>query len=158
MYRDIYVNRTIELDYAQQIVLPYIWHLKNIEYCEVKADQVQVSKDSEQSGTYTVHGHFARLLPWSRTFAYQLHPTGFHSTEAANPVSSFDIQGGFTVEPLSENRCLVNHYEQYKLPLRFWLLKPLIVYYLKRSQVKEMQDLAALIRRNESVKQLQPTR
>jgi hypothetical protein len=145
MFRDIYVDITIEMERSQTEVLPFVQDLKNIEYCEVKADRVDVTRETDRTGTYTVKGRFARYIPWQRTFAYQLHSTGFHSKEAQEPPSMLDIQGGFTVESAGEGRCKVYHYEQYKLPYRFLLLKPLIVAYLKWSQRKEMEDFEKMV-------------
>ncbi len=140
--------RKITLACSQQKALPFIWDIKNIEFCEVKADKVQVKKESDRSGTYIVEGHFARYIPWTRKFSYQLHPKGFHSTEAMKPVSVFDIQGGFIVEVRGEEECEIIHYEQYRLPLHFLPLKPLIYLYLKWSQGKELKDLKDLILKN----------
>ena len=151
MLHDIYVSCTIDLDCSKAQALPFIWDIKNIEYCEVKADKVEVTKETAYTGTYTVVGHFAGKkgffagIPWKRKFSYQLHEKGFHSKEAQQPPSSFDIQGGFEVEELSDHSCQIMHYEQYKLPLKFLILKPFIVLYLKWSQRQEMQDLKAMI-------------
>ena len=154
MLQTIYVACTLELNCNQAVALPFIWDIKNIEYCEVKADQVEVTKETERSGTYMVKGHFGGKkglfagVPWQRKFAYQLHATGFHSVEAQQPPSAFNIQGGFTVEAVNEQQCRVRHYEQYRLPLKFLLLKPLLVLYLQWSQRQELRDLESLIMRN----------
>lgn len=145
MLRQINVVQAIRLPCKQEQVLPIVWDLKNIEYCEVKANDVQVTKESAKTGSYKVHGHFAWVVPWSRTFTYQLHERGFHSKEANFPASSIDIQGGFIVEATNEQECLVIHYEQYNLPGWFVLLKPLIVEYLKWSQWKELRDFKKLV-------------
>ncbi len=148
MLKELSAVRVMEIECSQEEALPFIWDIRNIEYCEVKADKVQVTKDTPRTGTYTVHGHFARFIPWSRTFSYQLHATGFHSKEAQVPPSILDIQGGFFVEATSERSCKIVHYEQYKLPLRFLVLRPFILAYLRWSQKKEMKDLKALILKN----------
>jgi len=141
----ICVVTTLHLNRSKAEVLPFIWDIKNIEYCEVKADDVQVNRETERTGTYTIHGHFARFIPWTRKFKYELHDRGFHSKEAGFPPSELDIQGGFFVEATSEQECEIIHYEQYTLPLKFRLLQPFIVIYLKWSQLKEMADLKRLI-------------
>ncbi len=154
MLKEIYAERTIELDCNQQAALPFIWDIKNIEYCEVKADKVQVTKETETTGKYRVDGHFAGVrglfpgIPWHRRFEYRLHPTGFHSKEAELPVSVLDIQGGFVVEPINDARCKIIHYEQYTLPPIFVPLKPLIVWYLLWSQGRELRDLQSMIMRS----------
>ncbi len=145
MLKDVVTVTSVYVDCPKEAVMPFIWDIKNIEYCEVKANNVQVRKESERTGTYTVRGYFMRFIPWQRTFRYTLHERGFHSTEAAQPPSSVDIQGGFYVEATGENRCLIIHYEQYTLSSFYQLLKPIIFSYLKWSQWKEMRDLKALI-------------
>jgi hypothetical protein len=145
MLKHISSVTTLRLDRSKAEVLPFIWDIKNIEYCEVKADHVEVNKETPSTGTYVVQGRFAHFIPWSRTFTYELHDRGFHSREAAKPASSLNIQGGFFVEATDERECEIIHYEQYTLPLRFLPIKPLIVAYLKWSQKKEMNDLKNLI-------------
>lgn len=144
MLKNIFAARTLELDCPQDYALNFIWDIKNVEYTEVKADDVQVTKETEHTGIYTVRGHFAGI-PWSRKFTYVLYDKGFHSREAELPVSPYNIEGGFMVEELGPNRVRIIHYEQYTLPLYFVPLKPLIVAYLKWSQWKEMSDMKELI-------------
>lgn len=149
MFRHICSVTTLRLPVAKAIALPFVWDIQNIEYTEVKADKVQVVKETEKTGTYTVKGHFMHFIPWTRCFSYELHDRGFHSKEAAIPPSSLNIQGGFFVEATGEEECEIIHYEQYTLPLRFLMLKPVIELYLKWSQVREMNDLKKLIFRPE---------
>jgi hypothetical protein len=136
---------TLRIPRSKAEVLPFVWEIKNIEYVEVKADSVEVRKETAKTGTYTVKGRFARFIPWQRTFQYELHDRGFHSHEAQTPRSILNIQGGFFVEATDEEECEVIHYEQYTLPPQFWILKPWIVLYLKLSQIKEMNDLKKMI-------------
>lgn len=145
MLKDIQAVYAATVAYSKEEVLPVIWNIKNIEYCEVKADTVEVTRVTDRTGTYNVKGHFARLVPWSRTFEYALHDRGFHSKETEKSRSSLNVSGGFIVEEASDNRCLIIHYEQYTLPWYFLPLKPLITIYLKWSQAREMRDLTTLI-------------
>ena len=84
MLRDIAATRLIEVFCRQEDALAVIWEIQNIEKTEVKADAVQVNKQTEHTGTYKVRGHFAGI-PWHNEFAYVLHEQGFHSTEAHPP-------------------------------------------------------------------------
>jgi hypothetical protein len=145
MFKHICSVTTLRLPLEKAQVLPFIWDIQNIEYCEVKADKVRVVKETEKSGTYTVKGHFMHFIPWTRQFRYELHDRGFHSQEAAQPPSSLNIQGGFFVETTGRNECEIFHYEQYTLPPQFFVLKPVIFLYLKWSQKREMNDLKKLI-------------
>ncbi len=142
---NICVTQSSRLPRSKAQILPFIWDIKNIEYCEVKADRVSVTKDTDRSGTYLVEGRFARYIPWHRIFSYELHDRGFHSKEAQQPPSRLNIQGGFFVEQTGEDEAEIIHYEQYTLPTLLMPLKPLIVLYLKWSQKKEMADLKKLI-------------
>ena len=145
MFKHICTVTTLRLPLQKAEVLPFIWDIQNIEYCEVKADKVQVVKETEKSGTYSVKGHFMRFIPWTRQFRYELHDRGFHSQEATKPPSSLNIQGGFFVEATGEQECEIFHYEQYTLLPQFFISKPVIFLYLKWSQKREMHDLKKLI-------------
>ncbi len=136
---------SLRLPVEKAAVLPFIWNIQNIEYCEVKADKVNFIKETEKTGTYTVKGHFMHFIPWTRRFVYELHDRGFHSKEAANPPSSLNIQGGFFVEATGDRECEIIHYEQYTLPVQLVILKPIIFFYLKWSQKREMKNLKKLI-------------
>lgn len=139
---EVVSTRTIPV--SQHLVLPAVWEIKNIERCEVKADLVDVTKESDTRGSYKVRGRFAGL-PWRGEFFYELNPKGFHSTNAFHPQKGYTIEGGFVVEPVSDDRCLVIHYEQYRLPLWFWPLRAPIRLYLKWSMRKELADLHRLV-------------
>ncbi len=41
----------------------------------------------------------------------------------------------------------MTHYEDYSVPVRWRRLRPLLAAYMRRSQVGEMRDLAALVTR-----------
>jgi len=144
MMRDISVIRLIEVACRQEDVLPVIWEIQNIEKTEVKADVVQVNKQTERMGTYQVRGHFAGI-PWHNEFAYVLHEQGFHSLEAHPPASGSRIQGGFVAVSTGKQNCTILHYEQYVLPKWAIPLKLLIEWYLQWSMKKELHDLKTII-------------
>jgi hypothetical protein len=139
---EVVSTRTIPA--PQDEVLPAVWEIKNIERCEVKADLVDVTKETDTRGSYKVRGHFAGV-PWRGQFFYALHPKGFHSTNAEHPRKGSTISGGFVVEPLSESECRVIHYEQYRLPVYFRPLRLPIQLYLRWSMRRELGDLARLV-------------
>jgi hypothetical protein len=122
-----------------------VWDIQNIERTEVKADTVTVTRESPTVGSYTVRGHFAGV-PWRGQFFYELNPNGFHSKNAPRPGKGSTIEGGFAVEDLGGDACVVMHYEQYRLP---WYFRPLrlgIIAYLKASMRRELRDLERLVR------------
>lgn len=121
-----------------------VWDIKNIERCEVKADVVNVTKRTPVVGSYTVRGHFAGL-PWRGEFFYELNPKGFHSKNAPRPGRGSTIEGGFVVEPITDNECLVVHYEDYRLPAYFRPLRVAIEVYLRWSMRRELDDLERLV-------------
>jgi hypothetical protein len=136
-------RRTIPVE--QACVLPAVWEIQNIERCEVKADVVQVTKETDTRGSYRVRGRFAGL-PWRGQFFYELNPKGFHSTNAPHPRRGTTISGGFVVEPVGDHECVVTHYEQYRLPIYFRPLRPMIAWYVAWSMRRELRDLEALVR------------
>lgn len=144
MMKEIAALRLIEVACRQEDALAVIWEIQNIEKTEVKADAVQVIPQSERTGTYRVHGHFAGI-PWHNEFAYVLHEQGFHSLEAHPPDSGTRIQGGFVAISTGEQSCTILHYEQYLLPTWAVPVKPLIEGYLQWSMKKELRDLKTLI-------------
>jgi hypothetical protein len=135
-------ERTIPL--PQEQVLPAVWEIKNIELCEVKADAVDVTKETGERGSYKVRGHFAGV-PWRGEFFYELNPKGFHSTNAPHPRKGTTISGGFVVERVSDDQCRVMHYEQYRLPVYFRPLRLFIRRYLQWSMRRELGDLERLV-------------
>lgn len=135
-------RRTIPVE--QERVLPAVWEIQNIERCEVKADVVEVTKETDTRGSYRVRGRFAGV-PWRGQFFYELNPQGFHSTNAPHPRKGTTISGGFVVEPVDDHECVVTHYEQYRLPIYFRPLRAPIAWYLKWSMRKELRDLEALV-------------
>ncbi|HEX2913205.1 MAG TPA: hypothetical protein VH186_20550 [Chloroflexia bacterium] len=142
--KKIAVASSIIVPCQKEAALAAAWEIKNIEYCEVKAYSVEVHPENDKTGTYNVFGRFAGV-PWRNTFRYVLHDRGFHSLEASPPPEGSRIHGGFFVEPFGENDSLVIHYEQYVLPARYLLLKPLILLYLKWSMGKELRTFRQLV-------------
>ena len=121
-----------------------VWEIQNIERTEVKADAVCVTKESPTVGSYTVRGHFAGL-PWRGEFFYELHDKGFHSKNAPKPGKGSTISGGFVVEEVSDDECLVVHYESYRLPWCYRALRAGIVAYLRYSMRRELRDLERIL-------------
>ncbi len=144
MIRDISTVSTIMVPCHKEDALAVIWEIKNIEKCEVKADVVNVTKETEKTGTYKVRGHFAGI-PWRNQFSYELNDKGFHSVETNPPGPRPRIQGGFIVDVTGEKACKITHYEQYELPRWLVPMKPFIVAYLKWSMRKELRDLRDFI-------------
>lgn len=144
MLREISAIRLIEVACHKEDALAMIWEIKNIEKTEVKADEVQVFKQSETRGTYKVRGHFAGT-PWHNEFIYELNEQGFHSFEAHPPAAGPRIKGGFVVISTGEQICTILHYEQYILPMWGIPFKPLVRVFLQWSMKKELRDLKALV-------------
>ena len=146
MPQEVAVTELIEVACREEDALAVIWAIQTIEQTEVKVDTVQVIPQTERTGTYKAHGHFAGV-PWQNEFAYVLHAQGFHSVEAHHPAAGPRVKGGFTVVATGDQSCLILHYEQYVLSGWAVLLKPLIAGYLHWSMAKEMRDLRELILR-----------
>jgi hypothetical protein len=138
MDRRVSVTRTIEVPAPAGHVLGAVQNIKNIEHCEVKADAVTVFPDSDAHGWYAVRGHFAGV-PWRGRFTYALNANGFHSHNEKRTV-----EGGFRVEPLRDDHCVVAHYEEYVLARWLVPLRGAIRQYLRWSMSRELEDLAAL--------------
>ena len=121
-----------------------VWEIQNIERTEVKADAVWVTKESPTVGSYTVRGHFAGI-PWRGEFFYELHDRGLHSKNAPKPGKGSTISGGFVVEDVSDDECLVLHYEQYRLPSYYRPVRQGIIAYLRYSMRRELRDLERIL-------------
>jgi hypothetical protein len=144
MLRDVSEVSTIMIACRKEDALAAVWEIKNIEKTEVKADVVEVHKESDKTGFYDVRGHFAGI-PWHNRFSYELNDKGFHSLETNPPASGPRIQGGFIVDEIGEHACKITHYEQYVLPKWAVPLKPLVQMYLRWSMRKELMDLREMI-------------
>jgi hypothetical protein len=119
--------------------------IESIERTEVKAERVDVSRESATGGTYAVSGRFAGV-GWRSRFVYRLHATGFHSEKVPGErPRDWEISGGFIVAPLGEQACLVVHYEDYGLPHYLAPLRGLVRLYLNRSMDVELGALAGIV-------------
>jgi hypothetical protein len=96
--RECSAERVVVLDRPLQQVLPHLWDIKNVEYCERKADDVQVSAEQSWTGRYVIHGRIFGVIPWQGPFRYVLHECGFHSENAVHRRGGLRINGGFTAE------------------------------------------------------------
>jgi hypothetical protein len=147
--RESSAERTVVVDRPLHQVLPHLWNIKNIGYCERKADDVQVSAEHSWTGRYVIRGRILGVMPWQGPFRYVLHERGFHSEDAVPRRGGLRVNGGFAAEPEGE-RTRIWHYERYLLPWPVAALKPLVTAYVRWTQRREMRDLAALIERNEA--------
>jgi hypothetical protein len=144
MLRDLTMTQLIEVGCRQEDALAVVRNIQHVLQTEVKADRVQVSPQTDHSGTYTIHGHFASI-PWHDEFTYVLHEQGFHSVEAHPPATGSRISGGFVALSTGPQSCMILHYEQYVLPRWAVPLKPVIALYLRWSMHKELHDLRAML-------------
>ena len=142
--REASAERTVVVDRPVEDVLPHLWKIKNVEFCERKADEVIVTPESPSTGRYLIRGRILGLLPWSGQFRYVLHESGFHSEDAVARPGGLKVNGGFTAEQQG-GQCRIWHYERYLLPWPAAPLKPLVSAYVGLTQRREMRDLAALI-------------
>ena len=142
--REASAERTVLVDLPPEDVLPHIWRIKNVEYCERKADEVTVTPDKPWTGRYVIRGRVFGVLRWRDEFRYVLHESGFHSHDTGRRRRGLRINGGFTVEP-RPGGCRIWHYERYLLPWPVAPLKPVISAYVRWTQRREMRDLAALV-------------
>jgi hypothetical protein len=147
--RECSAERVVVVDRPVQQVLPHLWNIKNVEYCERKADDVQVTAEQSWTGRYVIRGRIFGVIPWDGPFPYVLHERGFHSEDAVRRPGGLQVNGGFTAEP-DGDRTRIWHYERYLLPWPVAALKPLVTAYVRWTQRREMRDLAALIERDEA--------
>jgi hypothetical protein len=146
--RESSAERSVVVDRPVQDVLPHIWRIKNVEYCERKADEVTVTPEQPWTGRYVIRGRIFGVLPWTDEFRYVLHEAGFHSEDTGHCSGGLRINGGFTAESHGAG-CRIWHYERYLLPWPLAPLKPLITVYVRWTQRREMRDLALLIEKSE---------
>lgn len=142
--REASAERTVVVERPVADVLPHIWTIKNVEYCERKADEVTVTPEQEWTGRYVIRGRLLGFVPWDGQFRYVLHESGFHSEDAAPRRGGLHVNGGFTVEPHGDGS-RIWHYERYLLPWPVAPLKPLVSAYVRWTQRREMRDLVELI-------------
>jgi hypothetical protein len=96
--REASAERTVVVDRPLRQVLPHLWNIKNIEYCERKADDVQVSAEESWTGRYVIRGRIFGVMPWQGPFRYVLHERGFHSEDAVPRRGGLRVNGGFAAE------------------------------------------------------------
>jgi hypothetical protein len=142
--RESSAERTVVVDRPVEDVLPHLWEIKNVEYCERKADEVTVTPEEPWTGRYVIRGRIFGVLPWTEEFRYLLHETGFHSEDTRHCPGALRINGGFTAEPHGSGS-RIWHYERYLLPWPLAPLKPLVTAYVRWTQRREMRDLISLI-------------
>jgi hypothetical protein len=142
--RESSAERTVVVDRPVEDVLPHLWKIQNVEYCERKADEVTVTPEQPWTGRYVIRGRIFGVLPWTEEFRYVLHEVGFHSEDNGHCPGGLRINGGFTAEPHGTG-CRIWHYERYLLPRPLAPLKPLVTAYARWTQRREMRDLACLI-------------
>lgn len=143
--REASAQRTIVVDLPVEQVLPHVWEIKNVQYCERKADEVTVTPEFAWTGRYVIRGRIFGVLPWTDEFRYVLHEKGFHSEDTGNCFGGLRISGGFTAEPHGDGGCRIWHYERYLLPWAAAPLKPIVSAYVRWTQRREMRDLRTLI-------------
>jgi hypothetical protein len=146
--RESSAERAVMVDRPVEDVLPHLWKIKNVEYCERKADEVTVTPEQSWTGRYVIRGRIFGVLPWTDEFRYVLHEAGFHSQDTGHCRGGLRINGGFTAEPRGAG-CRIWHYERYLLPWPLAPLKPVVTAYVRWTQRREMRDLACLIEKLE---------
>ena len=92
--REASAERTVVVDRSVKDVLPHLWKIKTVEFCERKADRVIVTPESPSAGRYLIRGRIFGLLSWSGQFRYVLHESGFHSQDAAARRGGLKVNGG----------------------------------------------------------------
>jgi hypothetical protein len=142
--REASAESTVDLDCLPEQALAHVWNIKNVEFCERKADEVTVTPEGPWSGQYVIRGRIFGVLPWDGQFRYVLHEAGFHSEDAVPRRGGLQVNGGFTVQPHCTG-CRIWHYERYLLPWPVAPLKPIIAAYVRWTQRREMRDLAQLV-------------
>jgi hypothetical protein len=61
--RECSAERVSVVDRPVQQVLPHLWNIKNVEYCERKADDVQVTAEQSWTGRYVIRGRIFGVIP-----------------------------------------------------------------------------------------------
>ena len=137
--------RDIILPHSSQEVLAIIRDIELLEPLERKARSVEVHPVDDTHGSYRIVGKLFRVRAWEGEFSYEQHPSGWHSEDLHLRPDGWRISGGFLVSRIDDSTCRVTHYEDYSLPnsLRRW--RPLLSWYMRRSQIGEMRDLTVLV-------------
>lgn len=137
--------RSVVVDRPADAVLDVVRDIELLEPLERKARSVEVHPEGPDRGWYRIHGRLARVVPWTGDFSYTHHDQGWHSADLAPRSDGWGVSGGFVVIPIDDRTCRITHYEDYLLPAHLRWLRPLMAWYMRRSQVGEMRDLARLV-------------
>lgn len=137
--------RDVVLPHSSQQVLAVIRDIELLEPLERKARSVEVHPVDGAHGSYRIVGKLFRVRAWEGEFSYEQHPSGWHSEDLHPRTDGWRISGGFLVSRIDDATCRVTHYEDYSLPERLRRWRPMLAWYMRRSQVGEMRDLIALV-------------
>ena len=137
--------RDVVLPHNGEDVLAVIRDIELLEPLERKARSVEVHPVDSTHGWYRIVGKLFRVRAWEGEFSYEQHPAGWHSEDLHPRTDGWRISGGFLVSRIDDATCRVTHYEDYSLPARLRRWRPLLAWYMRRSQVGEMRDLAVLV-------------
>lgn len=137
--------RDVVLPHSSQEVLTVVRDIELLEPLERKARSVTVHPVDATHGWYHIAGKLFRVRAWEGEFSYEQHPSGWHSEDLQPRTDGWRISGGFLVSRIDDATCRVTHYEDYSLPERLRRWRPLLAWYMRRSQVGEMRDLTALV-------------
>ena len=137
--------RDVVLPHSSHEVLAVIRDIELLEPLERKARSVEVHRVDETHGWYRIVGKLFRVRTWEGDFSYEQHPSGWHSEDLEPRTDGWRISGGFLVSRIDDASCRVTHYEDYSLPERLRHWRPLLAFYMRRSQIGEMRDLTVLV-------------
>jgi len=137
--------RDVVLPHSSQEVLAVIRDIELLEPLERKARSVEVHPVDDTHGWYHIVGKLFRVRAWEGEFSYEQHPSGWHSEDLHPRTDGWRISGGFLVSRIDDATCRVTHYEDYSVPERLRRWRPLLAWYMRRSQVGEMRDLTVLV-------------
>lgn len=137
--------RDVVLPHSSQEVLTVIRDIELLEPLERKARSVEVNPIDGTHGSYRIVGKLFRVRDWEGQFSYEQHASGWHSEDLHRRSDGWRISGGFLVSRIDDATCRVTHYEDYSLPDRLRRWRPLLSWYMRRSQIGEMRDLTLLV-------------
>lgn len=126
-------------------MLEVVRDIELLEPLERKARAVEVHPDSSSAGWYRIHGRLMRLIPWTGDFSFVPSDKGWHSADLQSRPDGWRISGGFVVTLIDDDSCRVTHYEDYVPPEHPRWMHPLLVAYMRLSQIGEMHDLKRLV-------------
>ncbi len=139
--------RDVVIDLPAAQVLEIVRDIALLEPLERKARHVEIHPTEPDAGWYRIVGKLFRLRRWEGDFSYQQHAAGWHSEDLHPRQDGWRISGGFLVSRIDDDTCRVTHYEDYGLPPSMRRFRAVLGWYMRRSQVGEMRDLAALVTR-----------